>query len=234
MRRAQPGLRDFVRSIADFRRSDMAHRSLLRLFIAGVSLPLFAHFAGSSAADRAPPPVSPAQAQFGGQSAEGLAKGRHVMTDCSITWTDKDQKIYCFETEAAKAEFLKGPQEILERARSFVAADNVLSTEDAMKNFQGSDAEILVKGQIESTIAANGGSYPFVDELNDEHLKLAFDGIDFTRTIDGSGFWCPKNRRIANLSSADESRWQVAGGDAPANSLVVDSGIGASRPRRAK
>ncbi len=167
----------------------MAHQSFPRSLIVGSSLFLFAHFADLSAVDRQTPPVSPAQAQFGGQSTEGLAQGRHVMTDCSVTWTDKDQKIYCFQNQAAKTEFLKSPQEILERARSFVAADNVLSTEDAMKNFQGSDAETLVKGQIESMLAANGGSYPFVDELNDEHLKLAFDGIDFTRTIDGYGFF---------------------------------------------
>lgn len=134
-------------------------------------------------------PVSPSQAQFGGQCAEGLAEGRHVMTNCSITWTDKDGKIYCFKSEAAKAAFLKGPAESLERARSFVAAGNVLSTEQAMQNFEGADAETLVKSQIDATVATNGGVYPFEDALTGEHLKLAFDGVDFTRTIDGYGFF---------------------------------------------
>lgn len=142
-----------------------------------------------SAAEGTKTTVSPTQAQFGGQCAEGLAKGLHVMTDCSITWVDKDRKVYCFKDDSSKTDFLKTPGENLERARSFVAADNVLSTEDAMKNFQGTDAETLVKGYIDATLASNGGAYPFEDELNGDRLKLAFDGIDFTRTIDGYGFF---------------------------------------------
>ena len=35
----------------------------------------------------------PAEAQFGGQCVEGLAQGRHVMTNCALTWTDKDGKV---------------------------------------------------------------------------------------------------------------------------------------------
>ncbi|MGH8140109.1 MAG: hypothetical protein ACREVV_18180 [Steroidobacteraceae bacterium] len=145
-----------------------------------------ATFAQDQAADTR---VSPSQAQFGGQCAEGLAEGRHVMTNCSITWKAKDGKVYCFKSEEAKTAFLKSPQENLERARTFVAADDVLSTEQAMQNFEGADAETFVKGQIEATTAANAGLYPLEDELTGDHLQLAFDGIDFTRTIDGYGFF---------------------------------------------
>ena len=78
--------------------------------------------------------VSPDKAEFGGQCAEGLAEGKHVMTDCSVNWKDKDGKTYCFSNDAAKAAFLKNPAESLDRARTFIAASNVESTEKAMEN----------------------------------------------------------------------------------------------------
>ncbi len=127
--------------------------------------------------------------QFGGQCAEGLAEGQHVMTDCSVSWTASDGKRYCFKNADSKAMFLKDPAANLERARTFFAAENIESTEQAMQNFDSSDAETVVKKQIESTLAANGGLYPLEDPLTGESLKLAFDGVDFTRTIDGYGFF---------------------------------------------
>src|SRR6266581_3041394 len=93
--------------------------------------------------------VSPDKAEFGGQCAEGLAEGKHVMTDCSVNWKDKDGKTYCFSN----------------------------------------DAEKLVDGMIKSRVAANDNLFPIEDELNGEHLKLAYDGIDFTRTLAGYGFF---------------------------------------------
>jgi YHS domain-containing protein len=135
----------------------------------------------------ADPPAT--QGQFGGQCAEGLATGRHVMTDCSVNWADKDGKVYCFSNAAAKAEFVKDPQGNLERARAFIATSSVQSTEEAMQNFDSNDAETVVKAHVESQMKANGGLYPFVDSLNGDSLKLAFDGVDFTRTIDGYGFF---------------------------------------------
>src|SRR6476646_518792 len=77
--------------------------------------------------------VSPDKAEFGGQCAEGLAEGKHVMTDCSVNWADKDGKVYCFSNEPAKTAFLKNPAESLDRARAFIAASNVDSTEKAME-----------------------------------------------------------------------------------------------------
>ncbi len=131
----------------------------------------------------------PSQAQFGGQCAEALAEGRHVMTDCTITWTDKDGKTYCFAGDDAKKSFLESPADNLERARSFVAASSVESTEKAMQDFTGTDAETVVKEQIANTLKANNGIFPLEDPLNGEHLKLSYDDIDFTRTIDGYGFF---------------------------------------------
>jgi YHS domain-containing protein len=145
--------------------------------------------AGAIGANAATTQVSAAQAQFGGQCTEGLAEGRHVTTDCTVNWTDKDGKVYCFSTEAAKKSFLEDPTANLQRARDFIAASSVESTEQAMQYFQGSDAETLVKGLISAKIKANNGIFPLDDPLNGQHLKLIYDDIDFTRTIDGYGFF---------------------------------------------
>jgi YHS domain-containing protein len=129
------------------------------------------------------------QVQFGGQCTEGLAEGRHVMTDCKSTWTDKDGKAYCFSSDSAKKSFLESPDQNLQRAREFIAASSVESTEKEMQNFTGSDAETLVKELISNKTKANNGIFAFDDPLNGEHLKLSYDDIDFTRTIDGYGFF---------------------------------------------
>ena len=143
---------------------------------------------GTAAAPAASPAATP-QAEFGGQCLEALAEGQHVMTNCSVTWTDKDGKLFCFSSEAAKQSFLTNPTEKLQRAREFVAASKVESTETAMQSFTGSDAEALVRTTIEAKTKANDGLYPLEDPLHGDHLKLAFDDIDFTRTIDGYGFF---------------------------------------------
>jgi YHS domain-containing protein len=140
--------------------------------------------ARAAAADGPPP-----DAQFGGQCVEGLAQGRHVMTNCALTWTDKDGKVYCFSGEAAKKSFLENPGQNLQKARDFIAASSVESTEKAMQYFDSADAETVAKGLIEEKSKANNGVFPFEDPLNGAQLKLVFDGVDFTRTIDGYGFF---------------------------------------------
>ncbi len=153
------------------------------LFCAAAILSFAMPHGAQSAA--APPP----QPQFGGQCAEALAEGRHVMTNCTVTWSDKDGKTYCFSSDDAKKSFLESPADNLERARSFVAASGVESTEKAMQDFTGTDAETVVKELIANTLKANNGIFPLEDPLNGEHLKLSYDDIDFTRTIDGYGFF---------------------------------------------
>jgi YHS domain-containing protein len=150
---------------------------------------LISLLAAANGASAAEATTTPAQVQFGGQCAEGLAEGHHVMTDCSTTWTGKDGKTYCFVSESSKKSFLENPDESLTRARDFIAASSVESTEKGMQDFTGSDAEALVNASIEAKLKANNGIFPFDDPLNGDHLKLSFDGIDFTRTIDGYGFF---------------------------------------------
>lgn len=127
--------------------------------------------------------------EFGGQCTDGLAMGRHVMTDCSVSWTDKDGKTYCFKDDGAKKSFLESPAQNLQKARDFVAASSVESTEKAMQDYDSSDAETLVKDYVSKQQKANGDLFPLQDPRNGEQLKLAFDGVDFTRTIDGYGFF---------------------------------------------
>ncbi|MGN6452735.1 MAG: hypothetical protein ACTHL7_06625, partial [Steroidobacteraceae bacterium] len=134
-------------------------------------------------------PTSNPQVQFGGECAEGLAEGQHVATNCATTWTDKDGKVYCFSSESAKKTFLQDPSGNLQKAHEFAAAASVESTEKAMQNFTASDAEALVRKTIEEKSKANNGAFPLEDPLNGQQLKLAFDDVDFTRTIDGYGFF---------------------------------------------
>ncbi len=140
-----------------------------------------------ASADEATAPKS--DVQFGGQCTEGLAEGKHVMTKCATRWTDKDGKVYCFSGEDAKKSFLQNSTENLQRARDFIAASSVETTEKSMQYFSNSDAEALVRQFIADKTKANGGSFPLDDPLNGEHLQLALDDIDFTRTIDGYGFF---------------------------------------------
>jgi len=130
-----------------------------------------------------------AEAEFGGQCAEGLAEGRHVMTNCALTWTAPDGKVYCFSSADARKSFLADANGNLQKARDFIAASSVESTEQAMQAFDSADAETLVKGYIEGQASAHGGSFPLGDPLTGAQLQLVFDGIDFTRTLDGYGFF---------------------------------------------
>ena len=57
-----------------------------------------------------------------------------------------------------------------------------------MENFDSSDAEKLVDGMIEVQVAANDNLVPLEAATNGAHLKLAYAGIDFTRTREGYGF----------------------------------------------
>ena len=142
-----------------------------------------------AALDPATADTQAAAPEFGGQCAEGLAEGQHVMTNCALTWADKDGKTYCFNSEGARKSFLENPSANLQKARDFMAASSAESTEKAMENFSSGDAETLVKSVIEQNSKANGGLFALEDPLNGTQLKLAFDGIDFTRTIDGYGFF---------------------------------------------
>lgn len=193
----------------------LGRRLLLGALVLG--WPFGALLTGPAFAADNPAPDSP-QVQFGGQCAEGLASGRHVLTNCTITWTDKDGKVYCFSSEGAKQAFLQSPGANLQKARDFVAASSVQSTEQAMQAYDASDAEALVRNYIDQRAKANGGLFPLEDPLDGAQLKLAFDGVDFTRTIDGYGFFPD----VKFHDSADANkRYLVDFWVAPANGVLA-------------
>jgi hypothetical protein len=160
----------------------MAHQVFCFSLAAAAILSAHGAMGAVVAAQHSPP-------EFEGQCTEGLAEGEHIPSDCKITWTDKDGKTYCFRNEGSKKTFLENPAENLQKARSFMAASNVESTEAAMQNFTSTDAETVAKDFITAKIKADNGIFAYDDPLNGEHLKLTYDDVDFTRTIDGYGFF---------------------------------------------
>lgn len=60
-----------------------------------------------------------ADPEFNKECAMGLAMKQHIPTDCSVTWTADNGKVYCFGSEDAKAEFLKTPEVHIAGAETF-------------------------------------------------------------------------------------------------------------------
>ena len=110
------------------------------------------------------------------------------MTKCATTWTDKDGKTYCFSGDDAKKSFLEKPAENLQSARAFMAASSVESTEKAMEDFSGTDAEALVKATIDAKLKANNGIFPIDDnaswEKNAATLRHLHALRDRVRTLE--------------------------------------------------
>lgn len=141
---------------------------------------------GGSSSSPLPDAANP---EFGGQCLLGLAEGQHVQTDCSTNWIGPDGKTYCFSDAAAKKKFLEDPKVNLEKARDFVAVSDMKATDEAMDRFRSQDVEDFATRLIQEAAAKNGGKYPFEDALTGEKLNLAFDDIEFVRTIHGYGFF---------------------------------------------
>ena len=134
-------------------------------------------------------PVDPAQAQFGGQCAEGLAEGKHVVTNCALTWSDKDGKIYCFSSEAQQEvlpeqsdrEHAEGARlHRCEQRRSPPKRPCSTSTATTPRRWYGTHP-VHRQGQ-QRHLPAGGSAERRASEAH-------FDDIDFTRTIDGYGFF---------------------------------------------
>ena len=138
----------------------------------------------------APAPAAAAsEPEFGGQCAMSLSEGHSVPTDCSVKWTGPDGKTYCFGNEEAKKNFLKDPQGNLERAREYVAVNDVEATGKSMDHFKSEDVQDFVGKFIAQKAAANNGVFLFTDPLDGTQLKLVFDKVDFVRTLHGYGYF---------------------------------------------
>jgi YHS domain-containing protein len=62
-----------------------------------------------------------ATGEFDNMCAEGLALGKDVKTDCTVSETI-DGKTYCFGNETAKTLFMKDPQGNLAKAQQYYSS----------------------------------------------------------------------------------------------------------------
>ncbi|MEZ5875222.1 MAG: hypothetical protein R3D30_10465 [Hyphomicrobiales bacterium] len=60
-------------------------------------------------------------AEFGGECVMGLALGKDIETDCSVSTVYKG-KTYCFGNETAKSLFLKRPDDFLLQAHVYYSS----------------------------------------------------------------------------------------------------------------
>jgi YHS domain-containing protein len=133
--------------------------------------------------------VAGAEPQFGGYCAEGLVQHHLIKTDCKINWIAKDGKTYCFGSDAAKAEFLKDPEANIIRATDNYAANAIEQISGGMDKFTSDDAQDFIDGYIKAQSAKNNGKFVVNDPVTSTSVPLAYDKVDFTRTIDGYGFF---------------------------------------------
>ena len=67
------------------------------------------------------PVVAAIEGEFDGECVMGLALGKEIKTDCSVS-TVYGGKTYCFGNETARDLFLKKPEEFLLKAHIFYSS----------------------------------------------------------------------------------------------------------------
>lgn len=65
--------------------------------------------------------AEPVKGEFDSECVMGLALGKEIKTDCSVS-TVYDGKTYCFGNETARELFLKKPDEFLLKAHIFYSS----------------------------------------------------------------------------------------------------------------
>jgi YHS domain-containing protein len=127
--------------------------------------------------------------EFGGYCAEGLVNRQRIKTDCKVNWTSKDGKLYCFSNEDSKTEFLKSPDENIAKATDMYAANDIAEIGSEMDKFTSDDAQTYVDGLVKDQSSKNGGIFIVNDPVTQTSIPLVYDKVDFTRTLDGYGFF---------------------------------------------
>jgi YHS domain-containing protein len=130
-----------------------------------------------------------AEPEFGGSCAMGLVSHQRIRTDCSIDWISRDGKRYCFSSAESKTEFLKSPDENIQRAAEMYAAAGLGDIARDLNRFASGDAQAYVDELIKAESARNGGVYAVDDPVTASSIPLIYENVDFTRTIDGYGFF---------------------------------------------
>ena len=134
-------------------------------------------------------PAFAAQPEFGGYCAEGLVQHHLIKTNCKVNWTSKEGKTYCFSTEAAKAEFLKSPEENIARATDNYAANAIQQIAGGMDKYTSDDAQDFIDKYIKAEASKNGGVFVVNDPVTASSIPLVYEKVDFTRTLEGYGFF---------------------------------------------
>ncbi len=131
-----------------------------------------------------------AEPEFGASCAMGLADGKRTKTDCTVNWSGKDGKVYCFGNEDSKAAFLKDPEINLRKAKEhFAMADAEPASVVDMGKFSAEDVTAFIEAHIKAASETGGGLFPVSDAMLGQTLALKLDKVDFVRTLHGYGFF---------------------------------------------
>lgn len=129
-----------------------------------------------------------AKGEFGNTCAMGVAAGQQVATDCSVSWTAEDGKVYCFSTTASKDEFLKDSAgNIAKASKAYAEAKSAAPTVGG-KVFTEEDAIAAMKAVVAER--SKDGAFVFRDPKLDKDLHLVFDSVKGVRGMKGYG-WFP-------------------------------------------
>jgi YHS domain-containing protein len=93
----------------------------LSLSVLGLSLPAAATDDAAAGNGEAAKPAAAADAEFGGDCVMGLALGKDIKTDCSVS-TVYNGRTFCFGNEVARDLFLKKPDEFLLQAHVYYSS----------------------------------------------------------------------------------------------------------------
>lgn len=125
-------------------------------------------------------------AEFDESCAMGLADGQMVKTDCSVSWTDEDGKVYCFSSENSKSAFLKDPKGNIAKAKMFLDEQEAKAA-SGQKVFTDKDVNARVEEVIKER--SDGGAFVFHDPKLNTDLNLKFDEIKIVRGMEGYGWF---------------------------------------------
>ncbi len=137
---------------------------------------------GADPSEKAPP-------AFDGLDAMGLVERTRIETDCRIDWSAPDGRRYCFGSTEAKSRFVANADENIRKAEDMLAAREVEDVGRAMEKFTSKDAKQHVVEEIEAASKTNGGTYIVKDPVTNTSIPMVYDGVDFTRTLKGYGFF---------------------------------------------
>jgi len=133
--------------------------------------------------------IKPSEAEFSGECVMGLAEGRHIKTDCTVTWISPENKTYCFRSGDAKTVFLQNPERNVQKAVEFFSTSDIDQIRDEMGGYTGKDVRKFMVSHIEGITKRNEDIFPLRDSILGKDLKLVYDDIDFIRTLHGYGYF---------------------------------------------